>query len=176
MKTKLLYKITSWTLTSAVCRALFWAYCYIKDWQTVEESLHGKAFQTILKKYLKMDARVDWLGRVYGVVNPAIDESGKFDYNSMIFEIDGPRTNNQEWVEQWLYKQMMLVNNVFNVQRTGFFDIIDATVTHVGPENSDNYLIVFDIASRKEMARRWKRVFWQTLCYGMICGIGLLIF
>lgn len=172
---KLIRKFTNWTLVSSLIRAIYWTFCYIKDWRLVEESLHGNGFRSLLKHYLKMDSRIDWLGRVYGVVNPAINEKGEFDYNGMVFELNGVNTNNQTWVENWLYKQMILVNNIFDVQKTGFFDIIDANVKHVGPENADNYLIVFDIASRKEMVRRWRRVLLQGIGYAAVAGISLLI-
>ena len=172
---KLIRKFTNWTLVSSLIRAIYWTFCYIKDWRLVEESLHGDGFRSLLKHYLKMDSRIDWLGRVYGVVNPAINEKGEFDYNGMVFELNGVNTNNQTWVENWLYKQMILVNNIFDVQKTGFFDIIDANVKHVGPENADNYLIVFDIASRKEMVRRWRRVLLQSIGYAAIAGIVLLV-
>ena len=172
---KLIRKFTNWTLVSSLIRAIYWTFCYIKDWRLVEESLHGNGFRSLLKHYLKMDSRIDWLGRVYGVVNPAINEKGEFDYNGMVFELNGVNTNNKTWVENWLYKQMILVNNIFDVQKTGFFDIIDANVKHVGPENADNYLIVFDIASRKEMVRRWKRVLLQGIGYAAVAGIILLV-
>lgn len=172
---KLIRKFTNWTLVSSLIRAIYWTFCYIKDWRLVEESLHGDGFRSLLKHYLKMDSRIDWLGRVYGVVNPAINEKGEFDYNGMVFELNGVNTNNQTWVENWLYKQMILVNNIFDVQKTGFFDIIDANVKHVGPENADNYLIIFDIASRKEMVRRWKRVLLQSIGYAAVAGIMLLV-
>ena len=172
---KLIRKFTNWTLVSSLIRAIYWTFCYIKDWRLVEESLHGDGFRSLLKHYLKMDSRIDWLGRVYGVVNPAINEKGEFDYNGMVFELNGVNTNNQTWVENWLYKQMILVNNIFDVQKTGFFDIIDANVKHVGPENADNYLIVFDIASRKEMVRRWRRVLIQGIGYAAVAGIVLLV-
>ena len=172
---KLIRKFINWTLVSSLIRAIYWTFCYIKDWRLVEESLHGNGFRSLLKHYLKMDSRIDWLGRVYGVVNPAINEKGEFDYNGMVFELNGVNTNNKTWVEHWLYKQMILVNNIFDVQKTGFFDIIDANVKHVGPENADNYLIVFDIASRKEMVRRWKRVLHQGIGYAAVAGIILLV-
>ena len=172
---KLIRKFINWTLVSSLIRAIYWTFCYIKDWRLVEESLHGNGFRSLLKHYLKMDSRIDWLGRVYGVVNPAINEKGEFDYNGMVFELNGVNTNNQTWVENWLYKQMILVNNIFDVQKTGFFDIIDANVKHVGPENADNYLIVFDIASRKEMVRRWKRVLLQGIGYAAVVVIVLLV-
>ena len=173
---KILYKLTKWTLVASLIRAVYWTIQYINDWRYAEQSLHGDGFRSILKRFLRMDARIDWLGRVYGVVNPSINEKGEFDFNGMVFELDGVNTNNQSWVENWLYKQMILVNNVFDVDKTGFFDIIDVSITHVGPDNADNYLIVFDIASRKEMARRWRRVATQSIIYTIICAFLLLVF
>ena len=162
---KFLYK---WTLTYNIIFAFICIYDYLVDYSRVNKAFHGEAFMTIIRKYLKMNPKIDWLGRVYGVVNPAINEKGQFDFNGMIFEIDGINTNNNTWVENWLYKQMTLVNNVYGLDNTGFFDIIGAETRHVGPINADNFLIVFDIVSRKIMCKQLRRVFWQTLLYVMI--------
>lgn len=168
-------KLYTWTLIASIIRAIYWTVEYIQDYRDVSESLHGEAFRRVLKSYLKMNAKTDWLGRVYGVVNPAINEKGQLDFNSMVFEIDGVNTNNNTWVENWLYKQMLLVENVFGLESTGFFETISAETRHVGPENADNFLIIFDIASRKEMSRRWKRVLIQSLVYGILAGLILVL-
>lgn len=168
-------KLYTWTLIASIVRAIYWTIEYIQDYAHVSEALHGDAFKRILKTYLKMNAKVDWLGRVYGVVNPAINEKGQVDFNNMVFELDGVNTNNDTWVENWLYKQMLLVENVFGLESTGFFEAITAETRHVGPDNADNYLIIFDIASRKMMASKWKRVIWQSIFYSIIILITYLI-
>ena len=165
-------KVLNWTLTSAFIRAIYWTVEYIQSRNIVAKSLYGDAFKRILKSYLKMDAKIDWLGRVWGVVNPSIN-NGKIDFNSMVIEMDGFNTNNNTWVENWLYKQMILVENVFGLENTGFFDYITVDTSHVGPSNFDNYLVIFDIAARKTMASRWKRVLWQSLLYAVI---GILFY
>lgn len=161
------------SLLYALYSAIKWTWEYIQDRKLVLESLHSDAFKRILKSYLKMNAKIDWLGRVYGIVNPAINEKGEVDFNSMVFEIDGINTNNNTWVENWLYKQMILVENVFNLEKTGFFDMISVDIHHVGPKNADNFLVIFDIASRKKFSSKWKRVAWQTLLY---LAIGLITY
>ena len=168
-------KVFKWTLVWALCSAIHWTIEYLQDKKVVGASLHSDAFRRILESYLKMHPKTDWLGRVYGVVNPAITLDGKVDFNNMVFEIDGVNTNNNTWVENWLYKQMITVENVFGLEKTGFFDLISAETRHVGPANADNYLIIFDIASRKMMSSKWKRVLWQTSVYSAIAGILLLI-
>ena len=166
-------KLYSWTLIYAFISAVHWTYEYILDWKNSHEFLHGDAFRLILKKYLRMNAKVDWLGRVYGIVNPNFDERGNIDFNNMVFEIDGINTNNNTWVENWLYKQMILVSNVFNLERTGLFDIVTSETRHVGPRDADNYLVIFDILSRKLMSKKWKRCIIQSIIYTII---GFIIF
>lgn len=134
----------------------------------VYDSLHGRAFHTMLKSYLRMTAKKDWLGRLYGIVNPSIGEDGEVDFNNVIFEADGINTNTRPYVENWFYKQMILISNVFSMDKTGFFDLIDAEISHVGPAEHDNYLVVFDIASRKEMCRYLKKAIKHTLLYAAI--------
>ena len=46
------------------------------------------SIKNICKKYLKCDINKDWLGRLYGIINPMIDINGKIDVSSMIIEID----------------------------------------------------------------------------------------
>lgn len=169
---KLFYKLTSWTLIYNICSMFKWSYLYIKDYGSVYDVLHGDAFARILRTYLRMNPRKDWLGRLYGIVNPNLKEDGTFDFNNVVFELDGVNTNTHSYVENWFYKQMLLVNNVFGMQHTGFFDMITADVEHVGPEDHDNYLVVFDIASRQMMCKQLKRVLKQSILYIML-GVGI---
>lgn len=129
-------------------------YTYGKDKRLISDTLYSKAFNLVLKKYLKTDFRKDWIGRLYGVVNPNLNEEGKYDFNSVIIEIDGDNTNNNEYVKNWVYRQMALVSQLFKIEK--LYDYIDIDFKHVGPENMDNYLVIFDIVSRKIFAQSVK--------------------
>ena len=43
---------------------------------------------------------------------------------------------------------------------------------HVGPAIADNYLVIFDIASRQNIGKYFRQIFWQTLIYTVI-GFGI---
>lgn len=145
-------------------------YQYIKDLNYIGDTLYSDELKLVLKKYLKTDFRKDWIGRLYGVVNPNINEN-KYDFNNIVVEIDGDNTNNNEYVRNWVYRQMKLVGGLFKIQK--LYDYISVDFEHVGPEYMDNYLVVFDVVSRKVFAQSFKRFLKRLFILGII---GILVF
>lgn len=144
-----------------------------KDHKKYGKIFYGGMFTTIVKKYLNVDLTSDWIGRLYGVINPNIDINGKFDPATMIIEIDGDNTNNNEYVHSWIYKQLSLVSNVFHFDE--MYDAINVDIQHVGPENQDNFLVVFDFANRADLAYWRKKLVWRTIFLAIIATISIII-
>lgn len=170
----ILKKIGSNTLTWKLVMLVQSIYRYITDMSYISDTLYSKEFLTVLKQYLRISVKKDWIGRLYGVINPYIDIDGKIDFNNTIIEIDGDNTNSNEYVKNWVYRQFNLIDNLFKINK--LYDYINVDIKHVGPLNADNYLIVIDIVSRKEMAYMLKRVLKQTILYMIIalCAVILL--
>ena len=133
------------------------------------ETFYGKTFRDVVKKYMNISLEKDWIGRLYGVANPRIDSNGKFDPSTMIIEIDGDDTNDNEYVKMWLYRQLNLVGAAFGM--TEMHDMISVDLKHVGPEEDDNFLIVFDWILRPEL-RKWRR---KTIINIFIVAIIVLV-
>ena len=170
---KILKFLFSWTLTYNIISMFINLYNYIKDVSVISDVFYGNDFKTVLKNYVNLDIKKDWIGRLYGIINPNIDINGNFDLSNTIMEIDGDNTNNNEYVKHWTYKQLTLIGNLFKIDK--LWNYIDLTFTHVGPINGDNFLLVFDILSRKEFAKSFKRVLLQSLTYIVIAIVILLI-
>ena len=170
----ILKKIGSNTLTWRLVMLVQSIYRYITDMSYISDTLYSKEFLTVLKQYLRISIKKDWIGRLYGVINPYIDIDGKIDFNNTIIEIDGDNTNSNEYVKNWVYRQFNLIDNLFKINK--LYDYINVDIKHVGPLNADNYLIVIDVVSRKEMTYALKRVLKQTILYMIIalCAIILL--
>ena len=145
---------------------------YYKDKKLISDTFYSPAFKKVIDNYLKTDLKKDWIGRLYGVVNPNIKD-GRYDFNNVIIEIDGDNTNNNEYVKQWVYKQMNLIGALFKIEK--LYDYINIDFNHVGPENLDNYLVVFDIVSRKEKHESGKRFFTHLLILVIILLICLFL-
>lgn len=170
----ILKKIGSNTLTWRLVMLVQSIYRYITDMSYISDTLYSKEFLTVLKRYLRISIKKDWIGRLYGVINPYIDIDGKIDFNNTIIEIDGDNTNSNEYVKNWVYRQFNLIDNLFKINK--LYDYINVDIKHVGPLNADNYLIVIDVVSRKEMTYVLKRVLKQTILYMIIaiCAVILL--
>lgn len=168
----LLKKIGTNTLTWQLVMLVQSIYRYITDLSYISDTLYSKEFLTVLKQYLRITVKKDWIGRLYGVINPYIDIDGKIDFNNTIIEIDGDNTNSNEYVKNWVYRQFNLIDNLFKINK--LYDYINIDIKHVGPLNADNYLIVIDIVSRKEMTYVLKRVLKQSILY-MIIALSAVI-
>lgn len=170
----ILKKIGSNTLTWRLVMLVQSIYRYITDMSYISDTLYSKEFLTVLKQYLRISIKKDWIGRLYGVINPYIDIDGKIDFNNTIIEIDGDNTNSNEYVKNWVYRQFNLIDNLFKINK--LYDYINVDIKHVGPLNADNYLIIIDVVSRKEMTYALKRVLKQTILYMIIalCAVILL--
>ena len=168
---KVIRKIFSNLLIGKIYNFISSIFYYIKDYNLISETLYSREFKKVIMKYLKCELDKDWLGRLYGVINPNIDINGNLDVTSMIVEIDDYNTNNEEQVKNWIYTQMMLISELFKIEKLYSYTSLD--LKHVGPINHDNYLIIFDITSRKYMASSFKKMLWHILLY---CILGFIIF
>lgn len=151
-------------------------FSYIKSLLYIKDTFYSYQFIYVLKHYLKVEFKKDWIGRLYAVVNPSIDINGNIDFSSQIIEFteDGMSTDN--YVKSWVLKQMSLIKSVFNLNQSGFFDYISVEFKHVGPENGDNWLVVFDIIDRKVLISSIYKEIKQILIYGIIFLISYLMY
>ena len=168
---KLLKKLFSFTLLYKIYLNFILIKEYIDDYDYVSESLYSEAFSKILEKYLNLKVKKDWIGRIYGVINPNLDINGNVNFANTIIEIDDNNTNSNEYVKNWIYKQMNMVKYVFKLDESGFFDYIGCDIEHVGPKEYDNYLVVFYIVSQKAMLQNLKRLLKQFSVYAIIAAI-----
>lgn len=167
--TKLFYK----TFIGRFVKTIKSLYEYIKDYEYISDTLYSEAFKIVLKEYLNVDIRKDWIGRLYGVINPNIDAEGRFDITKTIIEFDDDNTNNNEFIKHWTYKQLTLIGQVFSIEN--LYHFIDLQFKHVGPKNADNYLLIFDIVSRKEFTKNLKAMLLHGFIYAVIAVIVLFI-
>lgn len=146
---------------------------YIKDYDYIADTFYSDAFKIVLKEYLNVDIKKDWIGRLYGVINPNINEIGQFDITKTIIEFDDENTNNNEYVKHWTYKQLTIIGQVFSIEN--LYHFIDLKFKHVGPIQADNYLLVFDIISRKVFANNLKKMLLHGTIYAIIAIVLIIL-
>lgn len=168
---RIIKKIYNKTLTSKIINTCKSSWEYLRDYLYISDTLYSDEFKLVLKRYLHINIKKDWIGRLYGVINPNIDINGNFDINNVIIEIDGDNTNSNEYVKHWVYRQLQLISDLFRIEK--LYDYISLSFEHVGPENQDNYLLVFDITARQNFVYNLKKMLKQVILYA---AIGFIIY
>lgn len=123
---------------------------YLRDKNTVKGVFYSDDFKFILSSYLNTRFKNDWIGRIYGIINPNIDINGKIDFSNTIIELNDELTNDDLYVSNWIYRQLNLMKNALRIKDSAFFDYIGMKIEKIEPENQNNYLIIFDIVSRQD--------------------------
>ena len=167
---KLLKNLFYKTLSGRIIKLLISIHDYIKDYDLISDTLYSDAFKIVIKEYLGVDIQKDWIGRLYAVINPNINSEGQFDITKTILEFDGTNTNNNEYLKHWIYKQLTIIGQVFSIEK--LYHFINLEIKHVGPIQADNYLLVFDMVSRKLMIKNLKETLIHTTVYAII---GLIL-
>ena len=170
---KLLKNLFYKTLSGRIIKLLISIHDYIKDYDLISDTLYSDAFKIVIKEYLGVDIQKDWIGRLYVVINPNINSEGQFDITKTILEFDGTNTNNNEYLKHWIYKQLTIIGQVFKIEN--LYHYIDLEFRHVGPKEADNYLLIFDIVSRKVMMSNIKKLCIHGLIYAIIAVCAILI-
>lgn len=167
------------TLCGRICATISSGYRYILVSEHIGQFLRSPEFQDILKKYLHIDFDEDWIGRLYGVINPYIDIDENFNMSSVIVSLDGTQTNNRDQVENWISKQLSLIYQLFKLQKVDMFNLfqeISIDFRHVGPANHENYLIVLDLVQRKDFTTKLKKMLIHLMIYSILAIIIFMIF
>jgi hypothetical protein len=131
---------------------------YINSRNTIKKVFYSDEFKFILSSYLNTNFRNDWIGRIYGVINPNININGTIDFSNTIIELNDELTNDDLFVQNWIYRQLNLMKNALKIKNTAFFDYIGMNIEKIEPQNQNNYLIIFDIVDRVEFVRSLKQL------------------
>lgn len=153
-----------------VCR---FGWYYIEDKINICPIFHGDDFLHILQTYLYGDFKIDYIGRVYGVINPNLDKQGKYDPNRVIIEFDNETTHSQKFTEIWIMKQLNMIKSLYNFHT--LFDYVMLDINELPPKGFDNYLLIFSLVSQRNLFKYTKKFFLHLLVYAIIAAIILLI-
>ena len=128
----------------------------IYDTEKIEENL---------SRTFGVECRRDWVGRLYMVVNPIlqnIEDGG----NTVVYDKD-----DKMMVEVWVMKNLELIRNF--VINNSMFDLLTYSIERL--DDDENYLIVFKNIYFDDIMKicRWTAV---ILAAGLLTGLGFLIF
>lgn len=111
-----------------------------------------------------VECRKDWVGRLYMVVNPIL-QNIESDGNTLIYDQD-----DTQMVEAWVMKNLELSRNF--VLSNQLFDMLTYTIERL--DDDDNYLVVFKNIAFDDFIKTCKRILVILAILGVV-GIALAV-
>lgn len=127
--------------------------------------------ENLIEKFSQLfgvEFRIDWIGRVYAVLNPNIIND-KLDVNTQIFEYTENGLSNSVYLERWIMTKFNLVKDF--IMANNLFDLLTYEIKRL--DEYDNYLFVIKPITLSDCTK-WTKIFTITYAILIIIGIVLL--
>ncbi len=135
-------------------------YCKILDKVYRDENILNN-----LSAMFKVDFKKDWVGRVYAVFNPHVQE-GVFNPNNQIFEYTEQGLVNDAYVESYILNQLNIARQF--IRANNLFDLLTYKLKKL--DENDNYLFIMQPITWEDCK---KYSIWFLILLGVIgilCG------
>lgn len=135
-------------------------YCKILDKVYRDENILNN-----LSTMFKVDFKKDWVGRVYAVFNPHVQD-GVFNPNNQIFEYTEQGLVNDAYVESYILNQLNIARQF--IRANNLFDLLTYKLKKL--DENDNYLFIMQPITWEDCK---KYSIWFLILLGVIgilCG------
>lgn len=123
-----------------------------------------------LSSLFKVPFKMDWMGRVYAVFNPHVQD-GVFNPNNQIYEYDENGLTNKAYVESYIMNQLNIAKHF--IQASNLFDLLTYKIKKI--DDFDNYLFIMQSITYEDFKTATKRFLWMFLTICLII-VGFLIY
>ena len=121
-----------------------------------------------LSALFKVQFRKDWIGRVYAVFNPHVQE-GVFNPNNQIYEYTEQGLVNNAYVEAYILNQLNITKRF--IKANNLFDLLTYRLEKI--DENDNYLFIMEPITWDDCKKYSKRFAIFLATVGIIGGISL---
>ena len=126
--------------------------------------------EQLLSKFSQLfgtEFRIDWVGRVYTVINPNIINE-QFDVNTQIFEYGENGLSNAPYIEKWIMTKFNIIKDF--VMANNLFDLLTYELKKI--DDYDNYLFIIKPITFDE-CKKWFKIFGIT--YSVLGILSLIM-
>lgn len=112
-------------------------YTHIKYFRILNDVYKQENLLENLTALFKVEFKKDWVGRIYAVFNPHIQD-GIFNQNNQILEYTNEGLSNNSYVESYIMTQLNIVKQF--IKANNLFDLL--TYKLIKLDDNDNYLFI----------------------------------
>ena len=142
---------------------------HLKYQRIIKEAYEREQLIAKISTLLGVQFKLDWVNRLYAVINPNIRD-GKYDPDQIYeFDTEG-NIYNTEWVTKWIMGRRNILRNF--IQTENLFEVIEYKIKSLGDLN---YLIIFQPVTLAPVFKSIKPALIELII--LLCiGVGLWIY
>jgi hypothetical protein len=141
-------------------------YTHIKYFRILNDVYKQEKLLENLTALFKVEFKKDWVGRIYAVFNPHIQD-GIFNQNNQILEYTNEGLSNSSYVESYIMTQLNIAKQF--IKANNLFDLL--TYKLIKLDDNDNYLFIIQPITWEDCVSYTKKF---MILWGII-GILVLI-
>lgn len=120
-----------------------------------------------LSKLFGSEFRMDWVGRIYTVINPNIIDD-QLDLNTQIFEYNENGFSNNVYVEKYIMTKLNAIKDF--VIANNLFDLLTYRIEKL--DKYDNYLFIIEPITFED-CKKWTKIFFIT--YSILIVVAIVV-
>jgi len=144
---------------------------YFKYSKVVKEAFKKEDLLNKFSMLFGTEFRMDWVGRVYTVLNPMVKkmEDPTIGSGVAIYEFtESGQLSNRMWVEKWIMDHLYAAQQF--IQNNNLFDIMNYDIERL--DDNENYLFVLKPLYFNE-AKKWTK--WMAALVGVLLAAGITL-
>lgn len=141
---------------------------HIKYCKILNDVYKNENFLNNLSSLFKVPFKKDWVGRIYAVFNPHVQE-GIFNPNNQIYEYTEQGLVDDAYVEAYILNQLNIAKRF--IRANNLFDLLTYRLKKL--DDNDNYLFIIEPITWDDCQRYSKRFIILLSVIGILGGISL---
>ena len=146
-------------------------FTHLKYRKILKEVYKNENLLENLSKLFGTNFRIDWIGRIYTVINPNLTPDGKYDANAQIYEYGEDGFRNDVYIERQIMHKLNIAKQYINTN--GLFEIMTYKINKL--DEWGNYLFIIQPISLLELLKKTKHLLILLLSLAVV-ATGLFIF
>lgn len=119
-----------------------------------------------LSKLFGTEFKMDWVGRLYCVINPNIT-GDQLDLSTQIFEYDNNGLTNTAYIEKYIMTKLNAIRNF--VIANNLFDLLTYRIEKL--DEYDNYLFIIEPITFED-CKKWTKIF--SITYSVLIVVSIV--
>lgn len=124
-----------------------------------------------LTALFKVQFRKDWVGRIYAIFNPHIQE-GIFNPNNQIYEYTDKGLVNDAYVEAYILNQLNIAKQF--IKANNLFDLLTYRLEKI--DDNDNYLFIIEPITWEDCKKYAERFGLLYTIIGILLGFSIYFY